>query len=209
MKLLKVQKSRNPEKIYLIFKGRPPLPFFLDDYVKEKIKLGLEIDNDYFSKLSYLSLTFLLRSYGLNRLATSPHIKSTLLPKLRRQSIIYQKRWLLKIDSQEIINNLLNYFENHELLDTASFAASLIHRHQKKSHSYLRSLFLHHRLDLSLLPLPQGEVDKIKKLLEKKIRNLSKPLDFKTKNRLFGFLLRKGFAYDDIKTVIDELLNLR
>jgi len=209
MILQKIKRSKSPEKIYLLFAGGNLLPLKLDDFVLTKVKIGTEIDHSLYSRLSALSLHYLLLNYALRQVAISPKIETILHPKLNRQTNIYLHKFSYSpIDTSKIINDVLAFLNQKNLLDHAAFAGYIIRRHQSKSQNYLRQLFFHHHLDPSLLPSVTDDLSKIKKLIVKKLKTSPKAMDFKTKNRLIGFLSRKGFAYNDIKTVIDELLSI-
>jgi len=209
MILLQIRKSKSPEKIYLLFDNGGLLPLKLDDYVLEKLKSGQEITNPLFDRLSVLSLTYLLKNYALNQIAISPKIETILRPKLLRQiSYYFHKFSFASIDTSPIIADILDYLNQKKLLDPATYASYLIRRHRGKSENYLRQLFFHHHLDTSLLFGSVNDPDQIRKLINKKTKSLPKPMDFKTKTRLIGFLLRNGFAYSDIKTVIDETVKV-
>ena len=54
------------------------------------------------------------------------------------------------------------------------------------------------------------ESNTIKKLLLKKYPNYYKEkdnMDIKEKNKVFSYLARKGFSYDDISTVLREIID--
>lgn len=205
MILQQVRQSKSPEKIYLLFDNGNLLPLKLDDYVLEKLKPGQIITPPLFDRLSTLSLTYLLKNYALRQIAISPKIESVLHPKLLRQvSFYFHKFSFSPVDASPIISGVIDYLNQKNLLDPSVYASYLIRRHQGKSRSYLRQLFSHYHLAPSLLPPPTADLDKIRILIYKKTKSISKPMDFKTKTRLIGYLTRKGFAYYDIKTVIDE-----
>lgn len=50
--------------------------------------------------------------------------------------------------------------------------------------------------------MPEDNSSIIASLIEKKIKNT--PLDLKEKQKIINFLLRRGFNYNDIKTVIED-----
>jgi SOS response regulatory protein OraA/RecX len=209
MILQQIRPSKSPEKIYLLFNNGSLLPLKLDDYVLEKLKSGQVITDSLFDRLSVLSLTYLLKNYALRQIAISPKIETVLRPKLNRQVDIYFHKFsFAPIDTQPIIADLIDYLNQKKLLDPTTYASYLINRNPSKSLHYLRQLFSHHHLDHSLLTFSTDDLIKIKKLVDKKTKSLPKPMDFKTKTRLIGFLTRKGFAYSDIKTAIDEIVKV-
>jgi len=207
MKLLKVQRSRSPDKIYLIFKSGRAIPFFIDDFVSQNLSIGSDYSEDF---IYPKSLSFLLRSYALRQVAISPKIEKILRPKLSNQVRLYGRKFYGDfVFSNVVVDQIISDLNEKKLLDESQYASFIVRRYQKKSHRFLEQLFFKYGLNLSLLPLPVLEKEKIKKILEKKNINLSNPMDFKTKTKLIYSLSQKGFAYNDIKTVIDELINLR
>lgn len=204
MQLLKISRSRSSDKVWLSFDDGSLIPFKVDDIVIHKIKPGV-IDN--YDFLCELSLKFLINNYALRQISISPKIAAILVPKLKNQAQYYQKKYHLPaLNSSQIIDETINYLDSKGWLDPAGFAKSLLKKHHKKSKRYLEQLFSFYHLDQSLLSF-NTDKDNIKKLLEKKMSHLPNPLDFKTKTKLYQSLVQKGFAYNDIKSVIDEISN--
>jgi len=203
MQILQVKKSRSNDKIWLTFDDGSFIPFKLDDYVLEKLKIGQEVD---FNRLCQLSLKFLLNNYALRQIAISPKIGAILIPKLKNQARYYQKKYNIIAGSSQIIDETINYLEANNWLDKTAYAKFLIKKHSKKSKRYLEQLFNFYHLDKTLL-INNDKVN-LKNLLLKKISHISKPLDFKTKSKLMQSMVQKGFAYSDIKSVIDETLHI-
>lgn len=205
MQILQIKKSRSNDQVWLSFDDGSYLPLKIDDIVIHKIKIGV-IDN--YDFLCELSLKFLINNYALRQIAISPKIAAILIPKLKNQARYYTKKYSLpSINFNQIITDTINYLDSNNWLDKNNYAKYLLKKHHKKSKRYLEQLFSHYSLDKTLLN--NNDKDIIKNLLLKKINKLSKPLDFKTKNKLIQSLLQKGFAYSDIKSVIDEVLTIR
>ena len=203
MQLTQVKKSRSSDKVWLTFDDGSFVPFKLDDYVLEKLKIGDTVDFDH---LCELSLKFLINNYALRQIAISPKIGAILIPKLKNQSRYYIKKYSFPdLNSSKIIDEIINYLENNNWLDQTAYAKFLLKKNQKKSKRYLEQLFSFYHLDKTLLN-SDSDRDNIKNLLLKKMSHISKPLDFKTKTKLIQSLIQKGFAYNDIKSVIDESL---
>lgn len=204
MQLNQIRSSRSSDKVWLTFDDGSFIPFKIDDVVIHKIKIGT-IDN--YDFLCELSLKFLLNNYALRQIALSPKIREILLPKLKNQIYYYSKKYTFpSLNGNQIIDQTLNYLEDKGWLDKNSYAQFLIKKHHKKSSQYLNQLFSFYNLDKTLLI--NNDQDNLKKLLQKKLSKLPNPLDFKTKNKLTQSMVQKGFAYSDIKSVIDEILSV-
>lgn len=203
MQLLQIKKSRSSDKIWLTFDNGSFLPFKLDDYVLEKLKIGDSVDFDH---LCHLSLKFLINNYALRQIAISPKIGEILLPKLKSQSRYYQKKYnFSNINPDQIINDTIDSLEEKKWLDKDGYAQFLLKKHHKKSRRYLEQLFSYYHLDKSLLVV--DDKNNLKILLLKKINKLSKQLDLSTKNKLMQSMVQKGFAYSDTKSMIDEIIS--
>lgn len=201
MQLLKISPSRSSDKVWLTFDNGSFIPFKIDDVVIYKVKTGL-IDN--YNFLCEQSLKFILNNYALRQIAISPKIGAILLPKLKNQGRYYIKKYNLVVTNpDQIVTDVITYLDDKNWLDKSAYAKFLVKKHHKKSKRYLEQLFAFYHLDTALLQ--NNDRDIIRDLLVKKINKISNPLDFKTKNKLIQSLSQKGFAYSDIKSVIDEI----
>jgi len=201
-RLLPSRRTKN--RVWLIFSNSLKLPFYADDVLKLGLKTKFEISDDLFEKIKTRSLYYLLYNYSLNQVALSPKIRQTLLPKVRQKLYFYQKKYKLTGDYQFLIEEIIDKLSSLNLLDEISFSHHLLQKNKKRSRQYLSRLFSFYHL-----PLPQDnsreDIQNIRDtLLRKKYISLNLS-DNTVKNKLIASLLRKGFAYNDIKTVIDEL----
>ena len=204
MQLLQIKKSHSSDKVWLTFDDSSFIPFKIDDIVIHKIKVGSEIDHDL---LCQLSLKFLLNNYALRQIAISPKNRAIFIPKLKNQVRYYQKKYSFpNINSSQIIDDTISYLESNNWLNQDNYAKFLIKKHYKKSKRYLEQLFNFYHLDKSLLT--NNDKVNLKNLLLKKMSHISKPVDFKTKTKLIQSLIQKSFAYNDIKSAIDETLTV-
>jgi len=202
-RLLPSRRTKN--RVWLIFSDSSKLPFFADDVVVLGLKTNLEINDELFEKIKTRSLYYLLYNYSLNQIALSPKISQTLSPKIRQKLYFYQRKYKLTGDYQFLVDQVIEKVSSLNLLDEISFSQYLLRKNKKHSRQYLSRLFSHYHL--SLPPdLASTDLQNIKDILNKK-KYLSLNLaENSVKNKIFASLLRKGFAYYDIKTVIDELI---
>ncbi|HAX99437.1 MAG TPA: hypothetical protein DCY12_11265 [Candidatus Atribacteria bacterium] len=201
-RLLPSRRTKN--RVWLIFSDSLKLPFYADDVLKLGLKANLDISDKLFENIKNRSLYYLLYNYSLNQVALSPKIQQTLLPKLRQKLYFYQKKYKLTGDFQILVDEIIDKLSSLNLLDEASFSEYLLRKNKKRSQQYLSRLFSFYHLT-SPQNTPEGDIQNIKDILLKK-KYLSLNLSDNTvKNKLITSLFRKGFAYNDIKTVIDEL----
>ena len=201
-RLLPSRRTKN--RVWLIFSDSSKLPFFADDVVVLGLKTNLEINDELFEKIKTRSLYYLLYNYSLNQIALSPKISQTLSPKIRQKLYFYQRKYKLTGDFHFLVDEIIDKLSSLNLLDEVSFSQYLLRKNKKHSRQYISRLFSQYHL--SLPPdLASTDFQNIKEILNKK-KYLSLNLaENSVKNKVFASLLRKGFAYHDIKTVIDEL----
>lgn len=195
---------RTKNRVWLIFSNSLKLPFYADDVLKLGLKAKLEISEELFEKIKTLSLYYLLYNYSLNQIALSPKIRQTLSPKIRQKLYFYQHKYKLNGDYLFLIDETVDKLSSLNLLDEKSFSDYLLRKNKKHSRQYLSRLFSFYHL-IPPQNTSDGDIQNIKEILLKK-KYLSLNLSDNTvKNKIITSLLRKGFAYNDIKTVIDEL----
>lgn len=203
-KILPSRRTKN--RVWLIFSDSSKFPFFIDDVVIFNLKTGKIIDDDLFSKIKESSLFYLLYNYSLNQVALSPKIARVLSPKIKQKLYFYQKKYHLDGDFSFLIDQIIDKLSEKKLLNEDSYIAYLLHKNKGRSRQYLSQLFNYYHLQFPS-DFVSRDQDILKNLLLKKnvlSLNLSETA---VKNKLFSSLMRKGFAYSDIKSVIDELTN--
>lgn len=206
MKIEKIIFSKIKDRVFIFFSSKDYLPLYIDDFVTLKLKTNTLLTPLLFRILSRRSLFYLLYQYSLRQIAMSPKIKEILLPKIRQKLYIFQRKYTYspKINTQKIISRVLKKLNSLDLLNRDIYAQYLVKHNQHKSSYFLRQLFSRYHLDNIFLPDRSSDTKLLKKHLYKKLTNISKPLDVKTKNKIIRSLIQKGFAYPDIKIQIDE-----
>lgn len=202
LRLLPSRKTKN--RIWLIFSDNFKLPFFADDVVKLGLKTNLDINDELFEKIKVSSLYYLLYNYSLNQIALSPKIGRTLSPKIRQKLHFYLRKYKLTGDYIYLIDEIIDKLSSLDLLDDVAFGEYLLRKNKKHSKQYLSRLFSFYHLKL-----PQDflndDIQNIKDILVKKKYSSLNWAENTVKNKIIASLARKGFAYNDIKTAIDEL----
>ncbi len=216
MILAAIKTSRFPSRVYLKFSTGLFFPFFIDDIVKLSLITGEAIDDAKFNKIITASLSYLAWEYGLKQIALSPKTEKVLHQKISG----YLKRVIFKYkypensaDLKEISFNCIQKIKSQGLLNDNEYIAYFIKKHYKKSKREIIYLLQQEGINVdSLSPSLFGEesdLDKIKKLLAKKVSDPKNLANFEYKNKITAFLYRKGFSLSNIKTAIDELLYSR
>ena len=209
LKLLRLLPSRRTKnRIWLIFSDSSKLPFFADDVVVLGLKTNLDISDELFEKIKVKSLYYLLYNYSLNQIALSPKISRTLSPKIRLKLHIYLRRYKLIGDYIYLVDEIIEKLSSLNLLDDVAFAQHILRKNKKHSKQYLSRLFSFYHLKLPPDFL-NNDIENIKEILLKKKYLLVNWAENSVKNKIIASLARKGFAYNDIKTAIDELIKNR
>ncbi len=203
--LIRIIPSRRQKNLFwLIFSDKSKIPLSGDDYLKFRLKKSQPLSENLFEEIKTASLFYLLYNYALRQVALSPKIDKIILPKLKQKLYYYQHKYTLDGDFSFLPDNVLSKLKTHNLLKEDDFIEYLIRKYQCKPQNYLRQ-----KLALYSLKLPpdfnKDESILLQKLLtQKKYQHLNWS-DPAAKNKIIASLYRKGFAYNDIKTAIDEL----
>ena len=205
-RLLPSRRTKN--RVWLIFSDSSKLPFFADDAVVLGLKTNLEIGDELFEKIKTKCLYYLLYNYSLNQIALSPKIEKILSPKIRQKLHFYLRKYKLSGEYLYLVDEIIAKLSDLNLLDDNAFAEHLLRKNKKHSRQYISRLFSFYQLSL-----PQEflgtDVQNIKDILVKKKYASLNWAENSVKNKVIASLARKGFAYNDIKTAIDELSKTR
>lgn len=206
LKSLKV--GRVSDTVWLVFEDGRRLPFNLDLAVGLHLKAGQDIVN--MADIEAQSLTHLLVNYSLNQVAISPKVEGLLLPKLNQKARFYIRKYLLGVDPVTSISQAVDYLHSRHLLEESQFVSYFLRRHSHRSSLYIRQYLRH--LGISSVLLDNFVVDDsgaINKLIIRKIPRDYFNLDINTRQKLLFSIVRKGFPYHKVKTMIDEYLENR
>jgi len=152
MKIQRLKPSRIKNRINVVFDDGGYLPLFIDDVVKNSLKVGEECD---FDKLKDMSINYLARQYALRQIAISPKVEAILRRKLRQKFRDY--------NPDDLIDSLKPY------LDEKKFIEYFVAKNKKKSNREIE--FRLKMLKINYHP-EQLDQEKIEKILQKK-KNIS------------------------------------
>jgi len=152
MKIQRLKPSRIRNRINVVFDDGSYLPLFIDDVVKNSLKIGEDCD---FDKLKKISTNYLAREYALRQIAISPKVASILKRKLKQKFRDY--------DSDELITSLKPYLDEKKYIDY--FIIKNKRKSNREIEYRLKMIGINYHLD-------QCDTEKIEKILQKK-KNIS------------------------------------
>ncbi|MEI8067483.1 MAG: RecX family transcriptional regulator [Candidatus Shapirobacteria bacterium] len=209
MQILWTKNSRFPNRIYIKFSDGLLLPLFIDDLVKLSLNSGKEVSEDELNIIINLSLSYLLRDYALRQIALSPRSEKSLSQKLKKyiDGRIYKYSIPQNnLDLKDLTDQCVTKLKSQKLIRDSEYIDFFIKKYHNKSKKEIIYLLQKEGLKIDISQLKASDIDKIKKLIQKKKINSEKLADFKYKNKIMSYLYQKGFSIDDIKNVIDGLM---
>lgn len=176
--------------------------------LKHGLRKDKEISESHFSFLAEENQKYFIKQRALNYLSRRLHSKNELRQKL------LQKKY-----SIELISLILNELEANGLIDDSKFAVQFSEEKIRTKLWGIRKLSAELQkkgiareiidtISQSFFPEEENEENAFK-AGEKKLKSLSKRnLEFqKVKEKLFAFLLSKGYDYSTTRRVSEKLLN--
>lgn len=216
MILTNIKTSRIPNRVNLIFSNKSYLPLFIDDVVKLSLKKNQKIDSQKLTLIIDSSLKYLGREYALRQIAISPKSEKVLSQKLKL--FFFKKIKKFKLFSKnpntiQIIREIISDLKSKNLLNQSDYISYFIKKNKSKSKFQIKFLLNQQGIKIDSLDFdqisPKNDLVAIKKILAKKNISSLDLTDFKSKNKLFSSLFRRGFHFDDIQTAIDDLIQLK
>ena len=152
MKIQKLSPSRINNRINIVFDDGSYLPFFIDDVVKNNLKIGNDVD---FEALKKISDNYLAYEYALRQIAISPKTETILRQKLRQK--------FKDVDAENIITAVSPYLDDQKYIEYIQ---------RKFKHKSNREISYRLKLAGISYNCHQDDQEKIKKLIQKK-KNIS------------------------------------
>ena len=214
--------------------GRSNVNIFIDDkyafsvpidvLAKHKLSKNQEISDAVISIVFCDSVIYKLFNKSLNYLSYRPRTEHEVKTRIKKYFLDYlyknsDSSYLNYIKDKEalVIDSILDKLNRLKLLDDYSFAEKYVEQALNSKKVIGTNLL---RKKLIKLGLSREVIDyslekyavstsEIKELAEKKLAKLQKYSEFEKKNKLANYLINKGFSYDDVKNVVDSMLNVK
>ena len=168
-----------------------------DDIGKYNIAIGNDISDDIYGQLRTLMIKR-AKDKSLELLKRMEYSKFKLTEKLKQSGY-----------TMDIIIDVLSYLEEYNFVNDERYAKMYIDSHIKSKSIYEIKAYLYQRginnviVDNIIKALEIDECDVIKNLIYKKTGYNNK-LEKDEYKKIYTFLLRKGFEYNKIRSVLEE-----
>lgn len=190
------QQVKNPERASIFIDGKYSFSLSLNELVAEKLKINLELSEPELKRLKKLSEDGKLKMRAFEWVLSRPRSAREF------KDYMYRKK-----ADPELTDKLIAEFTEHGYMSEQKFAEWLsdVRKRRGKSDRAIRSELASKGIDREITDeIVHGgdEIERLKVLVAKK----SKLQRYKADPQKFmAYLARQGFAYDDIKTVLQEL----
>lgn len=209
MEITKLSLQRKSKAFNVFIDGKFSFSLEKDEVVKEKLSVGLEIPEKRLTELKFKGKISYLTSRMFNFLSFRPRSVSEVKRKLNE--VLYKEKEFSKELKEEAVVLVIGKLKKLSLLDDEEFAKWFIaQRKSQKSpfgknriKSELYRKGVDRKLVEELLSEYGSEEDAARNALLKKERLFSKYEEREKRNKAFAYLVRLGFGFDTIYSVVD------
>jgi regulatory protein len=201
------QQVRDTNRVNVFVDGKYSFSFSIDQVLSEKLKVGLEIDDEVLAELKSKSTDEKLRLRAMNWVLLRPRsileTKQYLKRTISKRKVDASSTDEAKLSVQINIDNIIDEFVRRGWLDDSKFANWWVGRssRQLKSSAFLAGELAQKGIDKSVvsdLLLRDNDRASLEELYAK-IKDKPKYSD---PNKLLRFLLSKGYSYSLVKEVL-------
>jgi len=191
-----VQGKKNPSRVNLYLDGVFSFALSIDEVARQNLKKGLELSDEQISSLITTDQNDKIYAKIINFLSYRPRTVSEVRARLKQ----YQA---------QDIDGILGRLREHNYLDDLAFAKWFIEsRNAHKLHSprmLVQELKIKGVSD-DVVSEVMGEIadvtQTISRLLIKKLGDTKRVLTAPERQKIYSYLSRQGFSWDDIKKVV-------
>jgi len=191
------QQVKNPDRASIFVDGKYSFSLTLNDLVSEKLKISQEIDDQTLKRLKKLSEDGKIKARSLEWVMNRPRSTREFADYLKRKKV-----------EPSFTESLISEFTKKGYIDDTKFTVWFVDvlKRRGKSERAIQSELYKKGISREVIAEyfekdPDDEKYRLNSLIDKKQhiqRYKQDPLKFKQ------FLLRQGFSYDDINTVLRE-----
>lgn len=199
------QQIKNPDRVSIYLDGKYSFSLTLNQVVAEKIKTGLELDDDRLSLLKQKSTDEKLRLKAMNWTLQRPHSVRELRDYLKRVVYAQSKKTQNRPtdDSKNASEEIVNEFSKRGWVDDEVFAKWWVERSSRanRSTSHLKSELMLKGVNREIINevLSEREDDG---LLSELVAKLKLKVKYQDEQKLMRYLVGKGFSYSSVREAL-------
>ena len=192
--------AKNSKRVNLYLDGKFYCGLELFTVMKHRVKIGNDYTANEIIDIQIAEEEGVCLNYALNLLSKSVKTEKEIIAKLKKRGYV-----------SEIIDNVIFKLKDYGYVNDEEFAEKYINSYSKNKGKRLLKSELKLKgvsdaiIENKFLSV-ENELETAIKIAEKYVKN--KPVDIKTKQKCYKYLLSKGFSYDDSKTAVDKVLSL-
>ena len=192
--------AKNSKRVNLYLDGKFYCGLELFTIMKHRVKIGNDYTANEIIDIQIAEEEGVCLNYALNLLSKSVKTEKEIIAKLKKRGYV-----------SEIIDNVIFKLKDYGYVNDEEFAEKYINSYSKnKGKRLLKSELKLKGVSDAIIEdkflSVENELETAIKIAEKYVKN--KPVDIKTKQKCYKYLLSKGFSYDDSKTAVDKVLSL-
>lgn len=192
--------AKNSKRVNLYLDGKFYCGLELFTVMKHRVKIGNDYTANEIIDIQIAEEEGVCLNYALNLLSKSVKTEKEIIAKLKKRGYV-----------SEIIDNVIFKLKDYGYVNDEEFAEKYINSYSKnKGKRLLKSELKLKGVSDAIIEdkflSVENELETAIKIAEKYVKN--KPVDIKTKQKCYKYLLSKGFSYDDSKTAVDKVLSL-
>ena len=192
--------AKNSKRVNLYLDGKFYCGLELFTVMKHRVKIGNDYTANEIIDIQIAEEEGVCLNYALNLLSKSVKTEKEIIAKLKKRGYV-----------SEIIDNVIFKLKDYGYVNDEEFAEKYINSYSKnKGKRLLKSELKLKGVSDAIIEdkflSVENELETAIKIAEKYVKN--KPVDIKTKQKCYKYLLSKGFSYADSKTAVDKVLSL-
>ena len=192
--------AKNSKRVNLYLDGKFYCGLELFTVMKHRVKIGNDYTANEIIDIQIAEEEGVCLNYALNLLSKSVKTEKEIIAKLKKRGYV-----------SEIIDSVIFKLKDYGYVNDEEFAEKYINSYSKnKGKRLLKSELKLKGVSDAIIEdkflSVENELETAIKIAEKYVKN--KPVDIKTKQKCYKYLLSKGFSYDDSKTAVDKVLSL-
>ena len=192
--------AKNSKRVNLYLNGKFYCSLELFTVMKHRVKIGNDYTANEIIDIQIAEEEGVCLNYALNLLSKSVKTEKEIIAKLKKRGYV-----------SEIIDKVIFKLKDYGYVNDEEFAEKYINSYSKnKGKRLLKSELKLKGVSDAIIEdkflSVENELETAIKIAEKYVKN--KPVDIKTKQKCYKYLLSKGFSYDDSKTAVDKVLSL-